>query len=482
MLALALLLAVPVDASPKPDRPNVLLIVTDDQSPLTLDCYGDRTVDTPVLDELAESGIVIDDARHMGSWSGAVCLPSRTMIMTGRTVWHIPDRPRGKRSDRPVAVPDPQITREQAVENSLPEVFNRAGYATFRTCKTGNSFAAANARFQTVRDAMRRGPTPESGSVWHADQAIEWLDERQASGDDRPMLVYLGFSHPHDPREASPELAAKYGASNAGPQPGLESSQPLPPSWLPEHPFPIGHPDLRDETVVPGVGTARDKATVRNELAREAACIELIDRQIGRVLDRLRQSSELRHTYVVFISDHGMAVGRHGLMGKQSLYEHTWRVPLIVSGPGIAAGSRAAGGIYLLDLLPTLCELAGFDPPGTVEGQSFASVLRGERDRIREVMFGVYCGGTKPGVRAVKRGRWKLVEWDVLDGSVRRTQLFDLEANPHERLAGHHDGVVPDRQTNLANDPRFASVLAEMRSLLIDQMKQHDDPYELSGL
>jgi arylsulfatase A-like enzyme len=175
-------------------------------------------------------------------------------------------------------------------------------------------------------------------------------------------------------------------------------------------------------------------------------------------------------------------------MGKQNLYEHTWRVPFIVRGPGIEPGSRASGYIYLLDVLPTLCDLAGIDIPDVVEGTSFRPVLEGETDRVRDVMYGVYCGGTKPGMRAVKSDGWKLIEYDVLDGAVRETQLFDLNANPHEFLAEHHAAEVvaatghepePD-QVNLADDPRYADKRREMQALLADEMRRLGDPYELS--
>ena len=468
------------------DQPNFLFLITDDQSHETLSCYGETACQTPTLDRLAAGGLTIDEARHMGSWSGAVCLPSRTMIMTGRTVWHIPGRGRGKHADMP---PDPQITTEEAADNSLPEVFNRAGYATFRTCKTGNSFAAANKRFQVVHEQMSREGTEANGSKWHADRFVEWMDSQAA--DDRPFLAYVGFSHPHDPRNATPELAAKYGASNEGPGETVpDAAPPLPKTWLPRHPFPLGQPKLRDEVAVQGVLTRRDVATVRNETGREFACIENIDTQIGRVLDALERSGRSDRTYVFFTSDHGMSVGRHGLMGKQNLYEHTWRVPFLVSGPDVEPGSRAAGGFYLLDVLPTLCELAGIEVPDTVEGKSFAPVIRGEADRIRDVMYGVYAGGTKPGIRAVKRGDWKLVEWDVLDGTVRRSQLFNLKRNPREFLDQHRmvdvvaaTGHTPaPNQRNLAYEPEHAETLAAMRSLLRQQMTELDDPFPLAGL
>jgi len=185
----------------------------------------------------------------------------------------------------------------------------------------------------------------------------------------------------------------------------------------------------------------------------------------------------LDNTYIVYTSDHGMSIGRHGLMGKQNLYEHTWRVPFIIKGPGIAAGKRVEGNIYLLDVLPTLCDLAGIDIPKTVEGTSFQPVLDGQKETVREVMYGVYSGGTKPGIRTVKKGDWKLIKYDVMDGTVRETQLFNLAENPNEYLPEHQK--KGEMETNLANDPKYTDKLAEMEDLLLAQMEQHDDPYRL---
>ena len=310
-----------------------------------------------------------------------------------------------------------------------------------RTCKNGNSYEAANKLFAVRRDATKRGGTDETGSAWHAEQVLDYLAEREAAEDTDPFLIYFGFSHPHDTRDGKPELLAKYGAVNHSDRsslpPANPNQPPLPVNYLPEHPFFHGHPGLRDEVAVSGVWERRDERTIRNELGREFACSENIDIQIGRVLDKLEAMGELDQTYVFYTADHGIAIGRHGLQGKQNLYEHTWRVPFIVKGPGIAPGSRVPGNIYLLDVLPTLCDLAGIAAPATVEGVSFRPVLEGDRPTVRDVLYGVYCGGTKPGMRCVKRGDWKLIKYDVMDGSVRRTQLFNLAENPHEFLAEH---------------------------------------------
>jgi arylsulfatase A-like enzyme len=244
---------------------------------------------------------------------------------------------------------------------------------------------------------------------------------------------------------------------------------------------------VRDEVNVSGVWGKRDEQTIRNELGREFACSENIDIQIGRVLTKLEAMGELDNTYIFYTADHGMAIGRHGLQGKQNLYDHTWRVPFIVKGPGIQPNSRVTGNIYLLDVLSTLCDLAGFEAPKTSEGISIKPVLEGKQDSVRDVLYGVYCGGAKPGMRCVKKGDWKLVKYDSPRDEVRETQLFNLADNPDEFLQEHHDptvteltGVEPeDGQRNLAEDSRYADKLTEMEALLLAEMRRLDDPYRL---
>lgn len=483
-------LAVPtlLSAAPAPRRPNFLFIITDDQAAQSLRIYDPKsTLQTPVLDRLAAEGMTLDRAYHMGAFVSAVCTPSRHMIDTGRTLWHLPASLTSRAFvDYPAERCPPGIE-----EQTIPAVFNRAGYDTMRTCKAGNSYEAANKLYAVRKDAARTGGTDDTGSAWHAEQVLDYLQQREARPSGRPFLIHFGFSHPHDPRNGKPELLAKYGAVNhTDPKtlpPANPQAPPLPINYLPAHPFNQGQPGGRDETLVSGVWERRDEITIRNELGRYYACCENIDIQIGRVLAKLRSMGELDNTYVFFTSDHGIAIGRHGLQGKQHLYEHGWRVPFVVRGPGIKPGSRAPGNIYLLDVLSTLCDLAGIPAPITNEGISFRPVLEGRRDTMRDVMYGAFCGGTKPGMRAVRQGDWKLVKFDVLDGAVRETQLFNLAENPNELLEQHHDPKVvaltgnkpSPQQRNLAGDSRYAAKLREMEALLLAEMRRHDDPYRL---
>jgi choline-sulfatase len=478
MSIICLALCVSVQAAEK-KRPNILFILADDQSPFDLKMYNSKSsLETPALDKLAADGLVFDGAYHMGSTSGAVCRPSRHMIMTGRTLWRI-----GNSKGKGNAV----THRDQL---SMAAVFNKAGYDTMRTCKNGNSYEGANRQFTVRHDSSKRGGTDETGSAWHAEQVLNYLNERQSSKDTDPFLIYYGFSHPHDPRNGKVDLLAKYGAVNHTNRDELPLANPkqpiLPANYLPAHPFHHGHPTLRDEVSVQGVWKNRDEQTIRNELGREFACSENIDIHIGRVLKKLEEMGELENTYIFYTADHGIAIGRHGLQGKQNLYEHTWRVPFIVKGPGVKKG-RAQGNIYLLDVLGTICDLAGIEAPELMESKSFKPILEGKQETVRDVLYGAYCGGTKPGMRCVRKGDWKLIKYDVLDGEVRETQLFNLEENPEEFIQQHHDpevraltGINPAaNQVNLATDPTYKEKLAEMESLLHSEMKRLNDPYRL---
>jgi arylsulfatase A-like enzyme len=488
LLIAAVFLQVPLATAEQPKRPNILFVLVDDQSPFDLKVYDPNSkLESPTLDRLARQGMTFDGAYHMGAFIGAVCTPSRHMIMCGRTVWHLPISPSSNVSSAEANDRCPPNLEQQ----TIPAVFNRAGYDTMRTCKVGNSYEAANKLFTVRKDASKRGDTDETGSAWHADQVLAYLEQRESSKDSDPFLIHFGFSHPHDTRDGKPELLAKYGAVNHTDRDNLPPANakqpPLPINYLPAHPFPHGHPGLRDEVSVSGVWEKRDPRTIRNELGREFACAENIDTQLDRVLKKLAAMGELDNTYVIYTADHGIAIGRHGLQGKQNLYQHTWRVPLIVNGPGIAPGTRAIGNVYLLDILATLCDLAGVAVPQSNEGISFKPVLEGKQSVVRDVLYGVYNGGTKPGMRCVKKGDWKLIKYDVLDGAVQQTQLFNLAENPEEYLAEHHDAAVKSlsginpqpHQVNLASDPKYAEKLAEMEALLLSEMRRLDDPWRL---
>jgi arylsulfatase A-like enzyme len=394
-------------AAPK----NVLFIFSDDQRADTIGALGNPHIETPNLDKLVQCGTAFTRAYCMGGLQGAVCVPSRAMLMTGRSLWRIQEQLKDQRT--------------------WPEQFTTAGYATFITGKWHNGRESLLRVFPTGRAIFLGGMgdpftlplqdiTPERTLTKHistagkhaveeiADAAIGFLEQRPK---DKPFLLYVPMEAPHDPRTAPPEYHAKY----KGKLP------PLPPDFLPQHPFDNGEMTVRDEKLAPWPRTPEN---IRSQLADYYALITFMDSQIGRILAALEKSGAAKDTIIVFASDQGLALGSHGLMGKQNLYESGMRVPLIFSGEGIPAGQRRDSLCYLTDVYATLGELAGVEPPAGSEGRSLKKVISGEAKEHRKHIL----TGYRHVQRAVTDGRWKLIRYP----QVNVMQLFDLQADPHE--------------------------------------------------
>jgi arylsulfatase A-like enzyme len=424
-----LLFAWPLSAAcaADPDRFNVLLVVTDDQRWDTVSALGNPEIRTPHLDALARRGMVFRNAYCMGSMIPAVCAPSRTMLMTGRSLWRIPNH-----------------TETTFNGPTLGSVFRAAGYQTLFIGKRNNSFIAGNEAFETF--LYHDDPDVEArsrSSQFMADRTLEWFQRRGEAGDRRPFFVYLGPPVPHDPRVAPPAFAAMYDPSRLS----------LPRNFMPRHPFDNGELRVRDELLA---AQPRTPEEMRRHLADYYAVITCLDDQLGRIVHALEEAGELARTIVVFTSDQGLAVGGcHGLMGKQNLYEHV-KPPLIMAGPGIAAGESPAL-VYHFDLFPTLCELCGVACPDGLEGRSLVPLLEGRSERVRDWLFAAY----RDCQRMVRDERWKLISYRV--AGERYTQLFDLQSDP-------------DELANLAEEPAFAGERARLEALLARARIEFGDP------
>ncbi|MFM9031054.1 MAG: sulfatase/phosphatase domain-containing protein, partial [Opitutaceae bacterium] len=229
------------------------------------------------------------------------------------------------------------------------------------------------------------------------------------------------------------------------------ASIPLPPNFLPQHPFDNGEMVIRDEALLPWPRTPAD---IRGMLAEYYRYVSYLDLLIGRVCDAVDASPRARNTIIVFTADSGVARGSHGLIGKQNLYEHSMRVPLIVAGPGIPAGRRTAAMYYLFDLMPTLGALCGVAAPATSEGRDFSAVLRDPSRTGRPAMMFAY----RDVQRGVRDERWKLIRYPQVD----RTQLFDLATDPQETR-------------DLSAEPAQAGRIAQLTALLEGEMKTFGD-------
>lgn len=408
-------------------RANILLINLDDLKADAVGFLGNKEVRTPNLDKLFARGTVFTRAYTMGAMIGAVCLPSRTMMLTGRSLFRIA----GAGNKAPGARP---IDRDCV----LPTPVKAAGYETFHMGKSGNECKAAIDAFDHNIVSNDRGGERALSSQKHADRTIEFLRSRKA---DRPFFIYLAPPVPHDPRVAPKEFMDLYDPDKMS----------LPPNYLPQHPFDNGHMTVRDEGLAPW---PRTEQTIRRHLADYYACITCMDHHLGRIFDCLQQLNQLDNTVIIFTGDNGLSMGDHGLLGKQNLYEFGgMHVPLCIAGPGIPAG-RSEAFVYLMDLYPTVCELAGATPPEGVEGKSILPVVQGKAPAIRDVMYTAYMDCQ----RSVRDGRWKLIRYPLVD----KTQLYDLSADPREK-------------NDLSQQPEYAGKLAEMTALLERQQKQWGD-------
>ena len=433
-------------------RPNVVLLYADDQRSDTIRALGNDEIQTPNLDRLAARGVSYDRTFVMGGTSGAVCIASRAMLLSGQRLFRAV-----------AAVEDPA-----APVTLLGETFRASGYSTFGIGKWHNPPARFSQCFEDgaaifmggmddhahtiIQDydpsgrypAARRRKAERFSSELFADEAVAFLKRQPPA---KPFLLYTAFTAPHDPRMAPPEFARMYPPDRIR----------LPGNFMARHPFDNGELKVRDEALA---AWPRSEAEVRGHIAAYYAMISHLDAQIGRILTALDETGRARDTVVVFAGDNGLALGQHGLMGKQSLYEHSVRVPLIISGPGVPQGVRRQQLAYLYDIFPTLCELTGIRPPAAVEGRSLAG---GQRAAAREDLLLAY----RHLQRALRDDQWKLIEYNV-DG-VRSTQLFDLSADPLELH-------------NLAGQPLLRARQEQMRQRLRARMKEAGDPLAESFL
>jgi arylsulfatase A-like enzyme len=420
-LVLLALLAGPFPAAAA-GKPNILHLHADDHRADGLHALGTDLLQTPNLDTLVERGMTFTRCYTMGSMMGAVCLPSRTMLLTGKSWRRIPDR--GATGDSSAY---------------LPRVLAAAGYETFHVGKGGNEFRPGLAAFDTNLVLDDHGPDLRRGSSErHADAAIKFLQARVTN---RPFYIYFAPPVPHDPRVAAPEFHQLYDASRV----------PLPAAFLPQHPFDNGEMAVRDEKLAPWPRTPED---TRQQLADYYACITGLDHHIGRIFAQLKASGQWENTLIVFTGDNGLSLGEHGLFGKQNLYEFGgMHVPCVLAGPGIPKG-RSDALTYLMDLFPTFCDFAGAPVPAGVEGRSLAPLIAGTATRNRDVLY----TGYRDGQRAIRDDRWKLIRYPLVD----RTQLFDLEADPREL-------------SDLAGQPEQAARVKDLTARLAQEMVRYDD-------
>ncbi len=446
------------------DHPNILFIIADDFTYECVSAFGHVDIDTPHLDRLVARGTTFTHAYNMGSWTGAVCVASRHMLLTGRSVWR--------------AESIAKSTEDERIANRLwPQLLKRSGYDTYMSGKwhiqvkpeltfdvarhirpgmPGSQDIAYNRPLAGKPDPWTAtdrslGGYWNGGKHWSevtADDAIDFLGT--AKGQKNPFFMYVAFNAPHDPRQSPQEFVDKY---------PLERIK-TPASFLPTYPFheAIGcGPDLRDEKLAPFPRTEHAIKVHRREYF---ALISHLDQQIGRILDSLDASGKADKTWIFFTADHGLAAGNHGLVGKQNMYDHSIRVPLIVVGPLAKPNHRVEAPIYLQDVMPTTLELADCPKPETTEFNSLMPLLTGKStSSAYAAIYGAYLKLQ----RCVVFNKWKL----ILYPDAKKVRLYNLATDPQEL-------------NDLAGEPSQSARKKELFSKLLELQSQFGDTLKLT--
>ena len=461
-------------------QPNILFIFTDDFAYNATGFSGNKTVKTPHLDSLAKSGTTFTHAYNSGSWSGAVCIASRTMLMTGQQVWNASatfsgvthEELKGKKN----LWHSNKLLKEMKQKGQLwPQIMQNAGYETYYAGKWhtgGHNIAKSWQNLKNIRPGMPNqtraryqrkfdengksswDPTDTSkrgfwggGKHWSevlAEDGIHFLD--QASKQDKPWLITLSFNAPHDPRQAPKKFQDMY------PYSSIE----LPKSFQPEYPYQIGSNRIRDENLA---AFPRTKLDIQANLSEYYALISHTDEQVGRVIKHLKKLKLDKNTIIIFTADHGLAVGSHGLVGKQNMHEHSVRVPWFITGPKIPKNKKISTPIYLQDVMATCIDLAQTEKPKHVDFNSVLPLIKSPK-RKNHTIYGAYTNFQ----RMLIYKNFKLIVYPQINVEL----LYYLKQDPLELK-------------NLADKPEYASKLKVLRKKLVKKMQEMNDPITLEA-
>jgi len=447
ILAFVLLLSTAsIVQAKKEKKPNIVLIFADDMTYESLGCTSNGEVMTPNLDRLRSEGTYFSHAYNQGGYNGAISMASRAMMNTGKYLWTAMDEVQGhldsSHQNWPAGVAPYVPVKPTGPITLWSQYMKEAGYETYMTGKWHVPIAAKGV-FDHVRHVRPGMPnqskegyerkfikgvtdvwTPTDtiyGGYWKGgkhwsevlkDDALDYIDD--AEHQKKPFFMYLAFNAPHDPRQAPQEYQDMYPLDKVK----------VPDTFMPLYPYceemGAGR-SLRDERLAPFPRTRRSVKVNRKEYY---ALITHLDAQIGQILDSLEQSGEMDNTYIFFTADHGLAVGDHGFIGKQNLYEASIRVPLIMVGPGIMKNKQVDGMVYLHDVMATALDLAGSEGVNKVDFQSLLDLAEGKTTKTRKAIINCYIGCQ----RMIRTEEYKMIIYP----NANMVRLFNEVSDPLE--------------------------------------------------
>lgn len=431
-------------------KPNVLFIFADDLMFNSIGAIEDCPVKTPNLDKLMESGVSFSRTYNQGSFSPAVCIASRTMLTTGAYLWKAASYSKqGNAVKKPDAnTPSSSVKYEvpfKKPEKYWPQYLKEAGYDTYMSGKWHVNEVKPKTIFDYTKDVRAGMPRqtekrysrsfendkPDTwspydkklGGFWKggkhwsevlADNGIAFLE--QAKSRENPFFMYLAFNAPHDPKQAPKEFVDTYPLNE------IE----VPENFIPEYPYNEyagSGRRLRDERLAP---FPRTEYSIKVNRQEYYASISHMDAQIGRILDELEASGKADNTYIFFTADHGLAVGEHGFMGKQNMYESSMRVPMIIVGPNLEKGKKVDAFVYLQDVMPTTLELAGIKKAKEIDFNSLLPLATGKVNKSTyPVIYGAYFGTQ----RMYRTENYKMIVYPMAN----KVRLYDMKKDPLEK-------------------------------------------------
>jgi len=428
------------------DRPNILMISIDDLNDWVGCLGGHPQAKTPNIDRLAETGTLFENA-HCQS---PVCNPSRASMMTGRYP-----------HTTGIYFLSPDLTNAPALKGvqTMPQVFAANGY---KTMAAGKIFHRGDGRFfQKYQPTGGFGPTPsEKISQPHGHplwdwgaypidddmmpdmKAAQWACGQLNKEHNKPFFMGVGFYRPHVPMY----VPQKWFDMHPRDQIKLPSVQKNDRDDLSQYAI-----DLTNlEHVSPTHKWVREAGQWEHAVQSYLASVTFADHCLGLILDALEQSDYAKNTIVVLFSDHGFHLGEKQRWAKRSLWEDGTRVPVIVSAPEFRANQRTKRPAELLDLFPTLLELAGLPTDPKQEGQSLVPLMKDPAMQWNHPAITSFG----PGNYSIRSTQFRFIQYH--DGS---QELYDLSQDPHE-------------WTNLASIPKYEAIIAEHAAFV--PTKQHD--------
>lgn len=447
------------------DKPNIIFIFADDQAFSTIQALGNEEVITPTLDKLVNEGATFTHAYNMGAWNGAVCMASRAMMITGRSVW------------RAHALDD-ELKAGKRHDETWPKLMEEAGYNTYMSGKWHVAAPAPDLFMTTshIRPGMPKdteegynrpksrddkewqpwdkkfGGFWEGGTHWSEvlrNDALSFIED--ATQQEKPFFMYLAFNAAHDPRQSPKEYVDKYPVDEVK----------VPENFMAEYPYNEAMGSgrtLRDERLAP---FPRTEYAVQVHRQEYYALITHMDEQIRQILEAVEKSGKQDNTYIFFTADHGLACGEHGLLGKQNMFDHSIRVPLMVVGPDIPEGKKIDSDVYLQDVMASGLDLAGIKKPKYVEFNSLMDMARGKKDKSR---YKSIYGGYIEQQRMIRKDGFKLIVYPEID----KVLLYNVAEDPKELH-------------NLAEEPDYEKKIKKLFKDLLKLQKKLDDTLDLKS-